>query len=192
MLQFLLGLAIGLAIMAWYRRRLRLQIAEALGNVDLRASLGSPRTFRTSSQVPMAAVFQLATVVGHQQERCQQLEQQVEAWKQVLYRAPIAYLQLDDENRLVWCNAAAHKLLAIPQWELVTPRLLLQLVRSYELDQLIDETRAHQQPVCTDWVFHLPLSPESVPSAQSRREGISIRGYGLPLANGQVGVFLEN
>lgn len=188
-MQFLLGLAIGLAIMAWYRRRLRFQMVEALGKVDLRASLGS---FRTLSQLPIAAVSQLATTVGHQQEHCQQLEQQVESWKQILYHAPVAYLQLDDENRLIWCNAVAHKLLAIPQWELVTPRLLLQLVRSYELDQLIDETRAHQRPVCTDWVFHLPLSPESKPSAQSQREGISIRGYGLPLENGQVGVFLEN
>ncbi len=181
MLMFCLGLAIGLAVMVWQQRNLRLQMAQMLGSLGMEMPA-----------LPISLVSRLVAGITQQRELCQQLEHQIEVWKQLVQSAPIAYLQVDDENRLVWCNAAARQLLAIQQWELVTPRLLLQVVRSYELDQLIDEARATQQPACTDWVFHPPLSADSIVSESARRESICIRGYGLPLTDGQVGVFLEN
>jgi len=186
MLMFCLGLAIGLAVMVWQQRRLRFQMAQMLD------SIGMEMPMLPLSLVPLALVSRLVATITKQQSLCQQLEQQIEVWKQLLQSAPIAYLQVDDENRLVWCNGVAFQLLAIQQWDLVKPRLLLQLVRSYELDQLVDEARASQKSVCTDWLFHPPLSAFSTFSESVRRESISIRGYGLPLGDGQVGVFLEN
>jgi two-component system phosphate regulon sensor histidine kinase PhoR len=181
MLAFCLGLAIGLAIMVWQQHRLRIHIAQLLVNLGVQVPA-----------FPVVAVSQLAAEIYRQREVCQQLEQSGEMWRRLLQSAPIAYLHIDDENRLVWCNNAAQQLLAIPQWELVTPRLLLQLVRSYELDQLVDETRANQQPTCTDWVFHPPPTAFTARPEHSQRESVCIRGYGLPLDTGQVGVFLEN
>jgi hypothetical protein len=68
----------------------------------------------------------------------------------------VGYLQVDEENRLLWCNEQARQLLQIDRWEPGQLRLLLELVRSYELDQLIEQTRYRQQPDIREWVFHPP------------------------------------
>ena len=110
----------------------------------------------------------------------------------LLQEAPIGYLEVDDENQLLWINPLACKMLGIPctdTCELVSPRLLLELVRSYELDQLIETVRKNQTSRQLDWVLHL-VSPDPI----NPNKGIAcpLRGYGMPLANNYVGVFLEN
>jgi two-component system phosphate regulon sensor histidine kinase PhoR len=67
--------------------------------------------------------------------------------------------------------------------------LLLELVRSYELDQLIEQTREQQQPEVRDWVFH-PASADA--AAISGLRALTLRAASLPLPEGQIGVFLEN
>ncbi|MFN3360723.1 MAG: sensor histidine kinase [Pseudanabaenaceae cyanobacterium] len=106
-----------------------------------------------------------------------------EHWQYLLQAAPIAYLEVDQENRLYWTNPLGEKLLGIK----AAPRLLLQLVRSYELDQLIQETRLHQTPLQKSWVHHLVSSNplETLPS-------LHLRAHTIPLPQGHVGVFLED
>lgn len=135
------------------------------------------------------SLARLASVIAYHKQRCEHLEQQIESWKQILSTAPIGYLQVDEDNQLTWCNAQARQLLGIQQWEMSRPRLLLELVRSYELDQLIEQTREAQHPCQTDWIFHLTC-PD--PSGISRQITCPLRGYGLPLWAGQVGIFLED
>lgn len=113
----------------------------------------------------------------------------------LLQRAPIGYLEVDDENQLTWINPLAGGMLGIPEAAqtqnptLSTPRLLLELVRSFELDQLIENTRAARQPCERDWELNLvtpdPINPDG---------GVAypLRGYGIPLENNHVGIFLEN
>ncbi|MEM6437432.1 MAG: HAMP domain-containing sensor histidine kinase [Cyanobacteria bacterium P01_D01_bin.115] len=116
---------------------------------------------------------------------------QAEYW--LLQKAPVGYLEVDDENQLLWINTLACDMLGMPfpacGVEPTEPRLLLELVRSFELDQLIENTRHAQTPCQRDWVLNLaapdPINPD---------EGVvsPLRGYGVPLANQRVGIFLEN
>ena len=65
----------------------------------------------------------------------------------LLQQAPVGYLEVDEENQLLWSNTLACQMLGIPYNkadEPTSPRLLLELVRSYELDQLIEATRKTQ------------------------------------------------
>jgi len=105
-------------------------------------------------------------------------------WQYVLSCAPIAYLQVDGENRLHWTNPLLGKLLGITP---IPSRLLLQLIRSYELDQLIQETRLLQAPQEKSWVYH-PVSPDPLQAAPK----LHLRAYSIPLNQGYVGVFLED
>lgn len=178
LIAFLLGLAIGLALLAWkqvqFHHRL-LNLSQSLGITP------SPRSRRLSEQLKLALI--------EQQQACQEQQQQLKTYKLLLQSAPIGYVQVDEDNQLTWCNPQACSLLGIQYSEQAKPRLLLEIVRSYELDQLIEQTRNVQQPSQQEWTFHL-VSPDM--SALSRQIVSPLRGYGLPLAEGHVGVFLEN
>lgn len=177
-LAFLLGLGIGLALLGWQRSRLNARLQRLLWNL---------RNYADDSSLPSAS--QLALAVARQQSVQSKLEKELEQCHHVLEMAPVGYLQVDDENRLVWSNAAARKILSLPADTPASPRLLLELVRSYELDALIEETRDRQQPCQKDWVFY-PVSPD--PSQLSRQKSFLLRGLGIPMAETHIGIFLEN
>jgi two-component system phosphate regulon sensor histidine kinase PhoR len=118
------------------------------------------------------------------------LEEQVEAYRQVLQNSPIGYLQVDDENRLVESNLQARTLLGIDEENFSgTPRLLLELVRSYELDDLIDQARSADRLYQRDWTFY---SVSHDPAQLSEQQSYALRGHAFPLGEGTVGIFLEN
>jgi two-component system phosphate regulon sensor histidine kinase PhoR len=136
------------------------------------------------------------------QQSAQNIEQRVEQktaqlqaesynWQQIINQLPLGYIQVDDENRLVFCNTPACNLLGIPKCSesAANRRLLLQLVRSYELDQLIQQTRSDRQNHQAEWVFHWvepdPLNPH-------QRQDIPLKGYSFPLADEQVGIFIKD
>lgn len=177
-LWFLLGLAVGLGILGWQLVHLNLRLKKVIQGVEL-----------DGTELPFSTTSRLTLAIAHQQQIHRQLERQLETNKQILYNAPIGYLLVDDENQLVWCNAAANQILQIQNYDLAKPRLLLELVRSYELDHLIEQARSAQQPQQRDWVFY-PVSSD--PSKLSQQQAYPLRGYGLPLLGGKVGVFLEN
>ena len=181
MVNFLLGLLIGLVFFWWQRSRVTTRLATLAQRL-------SPEI----ADYPFSSTSQLALAIAQQQEVHQQLKQEIATYRQVLQSAPVSYLQVDDENRFLWCNLQAQQLLGIlpeayPNQQ--KPRLLLEVVRSYELDELIEQTRNAGQPCQSDWIFY-PVNAD--PTNLLEQEAYALRGYGLPLPDDHIGIFLEN
>ncbi len=177
-LWFLAGLAIGFLSFAIYRVRLSQRLRNLTHQIN-----------PSNAAVGLSLTSQLTIAIAHQQEVNYQLEQDLETWKQILNTSPIGYLQVDEENQLVRCNSPARNLLGIAQGSYEPPRLLLELVRSYELDSLIDKARKNQKPCQRDWTFN-PTSMDA--DDLSALPSTPLRGLAFPLREGEVGVFLEN
>jgi two-component system phosphate regulon sensor histidine kinase PhoR len=75
------------------------------------------------------------------------------------------------------------------QMSLLRKPFLLQLIRSYELDRLVEQTRSLSASTQADWVFH-PAIPD--PADPVPQIGRPIRAYSLYLEQSQVGIFLED
>ncbi|MEW6493607.1 MAG: PAS domain-containing sensor histidine kinase [Cyanobacteriota bacterium] len=178
LLAFLLGLAVGIGFWIWQRRRFQRQLGQMLGALETNAS---------SAAMPVVSRLRQEITLANQHKT--KLEEKLQTGRRLLEVAPIGYLQVDEENRLLWCNEQARQLLQIDRWEPTQLRLLLELVRSYELDQLIEQTRRQQQPAIQEWVFHPPCLDGA---AMSEVRSLTLRASSWPLPQGQVGVFLEN
>lgn len=178
-LAFLLGLSLGLLVFWCYRSRSEARLKKVLLN------------FQDTMLAPsLASSSQLSIAIAQQQKVQQQLTQTIQTYEVILQKAPIGYLQVDDENRLIWCNQQAKALLSIHQEPCpAKPRLLLELVRSYELDDLIEKTRDAAEPRESSWTFH---AVSSDPTQLSEQQPRALQGYGIPLVDRQVGIFLEN
>lgn len=177
-LWLLLGLAIGLLPLGWYRNQLSIKLKQLTQNLD-----------GEGVDVSLSVTSQLAMAVAHHQRSSRQLEHELETWKQIINLAPIGYLQVDEENQLTWCNSFACQTLNIQRCDQDQPRLLLELVRSYELDSLVERTRDTEKPCQRDWTFYA-ASVDAV--NMSEQQAIPLRGIAFPLSNGEIGVFLED
>lgn len=178
MLEFIGGLSIGLVTLFVYRRRDTAKLKRLLARLE------------GSQPLPnMGYDAQLASAIATRQAQSDTLGEQLQDLRSVLKNAPLGYLQVDEENRLLWCNQKAQDFLDIEQGDYAQPRLLLAIVRSYELDQLVDRTRKRQTLCKSDWTFN---SISTDPFNYLERPAYPLKGYGLPLSNGHVGVFLEN
>jgi len=177
-LAFLLGLALGLGFYFWQQHQLHRQLEKILGALH-----------KDSSNISLNIMSRLRRGVALANEHQEKLEKELQIWQQLLQVAPLAYLQVDEENQLLWCNEQARQLLQIDRWETGILRLLLELVRSYELDQLIETTRRQQEPMEDEWVFH-PTCADG--AAMGKLHSLTLRAYSWPLPERQVGVFLEN
>lgn len=142
--------------------------------------------------VALGRIEQLVAAHPEQREQIDRLGTSRATLEKVLQAAPVGYLQVDEENQLIWCNEEATRLLHISQplaGPLQQRRLLLEVARSYELDALIDEARDQQRPCQREWMLYQispdPLHPQEKPT-------YPLRGYALPLSGREVGVFLEN
>ncbi|MCT7977347.1 sensor histidine kinase [Laspinema olomoucense] len=175
---FFLGLAVGIGFWLCQQFWMRQQLQQWLGGQTV-DSFGSY----------MPIMSRLRRVIAWMKQERQQLEAQLEEGRQLLQVAPVGYLQVDEENQLVWCNSQAQEILQIHKWEPSSPRLLLKFVRSYELDHLIEQTRQEQKAQVREWVFH-PACQNG--SEMGKTRSLTLRGYSWPLGEGQVGVFLEN
>jgi two-component system, OmpR family, phosphate regulon sensor histidine kinase PhoR len=142
-LSFLLGLGIGGGALLLYRSRLARALNVLLDETDQSPSLA------TSSQM-----FQNLIALRRENHR---LQRQVEAWEAMLDRAPLGFLIVDEDSQLLNCNAKAMRLLGIQSYDPTEPRLLLELVRSTDLDRLIRKTRKTQKPQRCDWLLY-PVS----------------------------------
>jgi len=165
LLWFLLGLAIGLSSIYIYRVRLK-------SSSKFLALLGKRDRTAIRSQL-------------------QQNQQAIATWQRIIQNAPIGYIQVDAENRLSNCNNQACRLLSINSCrdQTAMQKLLLQMVRSYELDQLIDRTRQTQQSLQQEWVFHSVAPDPLYPTPQQDRP---LRGHSIVLEDGQIGIFIED
>ncbi|MCT7983570.1 PAS domain-containing sensor histidine kinase [Laspinema sp. A4] len=175
---FFLGLAVGIGFWLCQQFWMRQQLQHWLGGLPI-----------DSFGLYMPMMSRLRRAIAWMKQERQQLEAQVEEGRQLLQVAPVGYLQVDEENQLVWCNSQAQEILQIQKWEPSSPRLLLKFVRSYELDQLIDNTRQQQKAQVREWVFH-PACQNG--SEMGKTRSLTLRGCSWPLGEGQVGVFLEN
>ena len=177
LLAFFLGLILGIGFWLWQHTQLQRQLRQIL------------QTVQTDSQVSLPLLPSLRREIAIQKQQRQDLQEQLQTCEKLLQVAPLGYLQVDDENQLLWCNEQAWQLLGLQRWEPGQVRLLLELVRSYELDQLIEQTREQQQPEVREWVFH-PACADA--AAMVGLQSLTLRASSWPLPNGQVGVFLEN
>ncbi|MFB2896063.1 sensor histidine kinase [Aerosakkonemataceae cyanobacterium BLCC-F50] len=181
--EFLAGLLIGLVIALFWRMRFNQRLKQLL------LSLQVPGT---DSALPLISRLRRGVTLVNQHR--QLLESEIQTWQQILQLAPSGFLMVDEENQLIWCNEEARQMLNLDRWEPGQVRLLLELVRSYELDVLIDQTRHQQQPIKQEWVFHPTYSNAEAGEYQERLKpkSLTLRATSLPLSNGRVGVFLEN
>ncbi|MBE9042076.1 HAMP domain-containing histidine kinase [Oscillatoriales cyanobacterium LEGE 11467] len=175
---FILGLAVGMSFFLWLRFTVERQLRQLLASLD--------------SSIPddsMSLWSQLRRGIAVDRYEREDLERSVEYWQQILLDAPFGYLQVDEDNQLCWCNDKARSLLKIDRWNSGDSCLLLKLVRSYELDRAIELTRERQQPKQRDWTFHPVNANVEKPKLQ---DSLALRSHTFPLADGYVGVFLEN
>lgn len=178
---YLLGLITGGLLLWWQHRRHQHQQQQLL--VLLQVNTWS---------MALTRVNQLVQSQPQQQQQLKFLGANLGNLEHILQKAPIGYLQVDDENRLLWFNEEANRLLKMNQLTVGTvdrPRLLLEVARSYELDALIDETRQKQAPCQREWMLYRispdPLHPKEEPT-------YPLKGLAIPLGQDKVGVFLEN
>ncbi|MCF2971113.1 PAS domain-containing sensor histidine kinase [Synechococcus sp. Nb3U1] len=142
-----------------------------------------------SNPLPVHSSEEMLSLLSRQL-RQQQLDwagqnQQLQDWQYLSQRLPWGYLRVDENNVVLECNPAAQRLLRINQWQ-PGIKLLLEWVRSYELDQLIETTRRQEADRPTqsrEWIFY-PSGGDGKP--------IPLRGWGLPLPQSQVAIFLED
>ncbi len=178
LLSFIAGLVVGLIALIVDRRRYDTKLKRVLGRLEDR------------EVVPKLSYdAQIASAIAQQQVQIERLNKQIKDLRHLLQNAPVGYLQVDEESRLLWCNQRAQEFLDIDQGDYTQPRLLLATVRSYELDQLIERTRENQSSSEACWTFNA-ISTDPVNYLE--RPAYPLQGYGFPLAAGQVGVFLEN
>ncbi|MEL7225724.1 MAG: PAS domain-containing sensor histidine kinase, partial [Cyanobacteria bacterium J06576_12] len=179
LLGFAMGLAIGGVALVIARQRSDAKLKRLLGRLEDQELLPT-----------MGYDAQIASVLRQQKAQIGILNEELKDYQQLLQAAPVGYLQVDEESRLLWCNQRAREFLDIEQGEYsAQPRLLLAIVRSYELDRLIERTRLAQVPCEDSWTFN---SISTDPFNYLERPAYPLQGYGVPLVNGQVGVFLEN
>jgi two-component system phosphate regulon sensor histidine kinase PhoR len=129
--------------------------------------------------------------IAYLKQQCQQKEADLETWQGLLNLAPVGFLWVDADNQLLWCNRQARDLLKLERWQAGEVRLLLELVRSYELDQIVQQTRDSQKPQTLEWQFY-SSSPTFVINALSRVNSLALKASSYPLPLDRVGIFLEN
>lgn len=180
LLGFLLGLAVGLGFWIWQQVQLNRYLTQV-------TQPAQSRTDNMKVALPLLPRLRrkIATIKQHRQD----LQESLQTYQDLLDIAPVGYLQVDEENQLLWCNQLAREILYLQRWQPGQVRLLLELVRSYELDRLIEQTRDRQKPQTKEWVFHPSCdNAAEMPTIKS----LMLRAFSQPLPNGQVGVFLEN
>jgi len=178
LISFLFGLLFGISILIWrqnyFNQRLKQILVSFPSHQDEIPSLSSLSLLRRE-------LSQL-----HQDKAT--LNQEIQEWEDLVNFAPIGYLQVDQENQLLYCNHQAKELLNINRWKSGQIRLLLELVRSYELDQLIENTRKTQKKQEIEWVYYTT----NFEPIQEKKElnSLALKAISFPLTEQQVGVFL--
>jgi two-component system phosphate regulon sensor histidine kinase PhoR len=172
------GLCVGaVGCYLWHEVSMRRQLRQVLAVMENSQD-------REDISLPMVSQLRRQASIVRQQQ--QQLEEELFSWQSVLQVAPIGYLQLDAENQILWCNQIARELLHIHKWEPGQARLLLELVRSYELDRTIEKTRSTQLSKKLSWQFYFGY--QETADVQS----IWLMATSIPLLDGAIGVFIES
>ena len=187
-LQFLFGLSIGIGVVVWQHYRWRKRLKELINSF-------SSQSDRSITLPPM---YLVRREIENLQLARREIAQERDNWQRLVDQAPIGYILVDEDNQLLWCNQQAQVLLKLDRWRWGEVRLLLELVRSYELDRLIERTRQSQQKQTQKWVFYHTRyasgkNDSVIEEADSNTvQAIALKAYSFPLPDRQIGVFLVN
>jgi two-component system, OmpR family, phosphate regulon sensor histidine kinase PhoR len=174
----LLGIAIGsLSAISWYRAKTLAQLRSILEVLD----------YRQPENISLPVASQLRRKAAQLQQEREYLKSQLKDWQILLQNAPIGYLQLDEDNQILWCNDLTQELLHMENWQPGQQRLLLETVRSYELDKLIQKTRSQKENKTLEWQFYPSYIDKATDSI-----GITLKASTVSLSDRNVGIFLEN
>ena len=207
----LLGLGLGLTFHMWWRRQLLDSTSPLL------QKLGVARPSADTGQVLQQKLSVAVERFQRDKAKQEQLDERLSNSIKLQQFLPLGFIQLDRYNRLLQCNPAAKELFNISAWRPGDGKVLLEWVRSYDLDLLVQTTRVkgveaearaeangreqsvadsnsvdlHNapqpmsavQPEMRDWLFYPP---------DGRSKPIPLRGWGIPLSGGQVGVLIED
>jgi len=176
---FTLGLGTGLGLAAWRRWLLNRQLNRIIAAFPPEIT-----------NIALSPQWKLRRGVAWLEALNQRLETEVEQWRYVVESLPWGYLEVDEYNHLMFYNHATQKIFNLERYQAHhASRILLELVRSYELDQLIEATRQTGQPQQESWVFH----PSSTNASEiEQQQSICLKGYSLRLPNRSIGVFIED
>lgn len=181
---FLLGLGIGLSFYFYRSYRINNQLNAILQSISQFELLDS---FSTIAQIKRNITL-LNT-------RCYYTQLELNLYREIINKHPLGYLRINNENCLIECNLKAKKLLHINRWNPDTLRLFLELVRSYELDRLIQQTRKTQENLTIEWQFFPTTNfilEEENNDEDSNYEPIFLKAYSFPLPNDEVAIIIEN
>jgi two-component system, OmpR family, phosphate regulon sensor histidine kinase PhoR len=174
----LLGIAVGaLSGVYWYRAKTLVQLRSILEVLD----------YRQPENVSLPVASQLRRKAAQLQQEREYLKSQLIDWQVVLQNSPVGYLQLDEDNQILWCNDLTIELLHMENWQPGQQRLFLETVRSYELDELIQKTRLNKENQTLEWQFYpcyLDIETDS--------SGVTLKASTVSLSDRNVGIFLEN
>ena len=193
----------------WWRRQL------LDSTTPLLQKLGVARPSADTGQVLQQKLNVAVERFQRDKVKQEQLDDRLENSIRLQQFLPLGFIQLDRYNRLLQCNPAAKALFNISNWQPDDGRVLLEWVRSYDLDLLVQTTRVKGVQAEADALSHKQSAPETE-SAESqaqvqpiavaqpemrdwlfyppdgRSKPIPLRGWGIPLSGGQVGVLIED
>ena len=184
MLYFFLGLVVGLIISLWKSYQINLQLN------DILHSLSQIEQVNTFSKIA-----QVRRKVNLLNDNFYYIQLELNLYRQLIENLPLGYLRISKNNCLIECNSEAKKLLNIERWEPQSLRLFLELVRSYELDQLIQQTRKTQQKLIIEWQFfptNIYIHEDGEDLKRGTYKPIFLKAYSYPLPEGEVSIFIEN
>lgn len=190
--ELIIGVGLGLGIYVWQNYRWKKRLRDLINSVSA----------QDDRSISLPPIYLVRREIEHLEQEKRKVTQERDNWQRLIDQAPIGYLLVDEENQLLWCNQQARILLKLDRWRWGEVRLLLELVRSYELDRLIERTRKSQQPQEKEWVFYFTRhastksssfnSFDNSFSSPKAVDAIAMSGYSFPLPDRQVGVFLVN
>jgi two-component system phosphate regulon sensor histidine kinase PhoR len=123
------------------------------------------------------------------QARLGEAEQRIQVLEQVLAQLPVGYLSLDNTNRLRDWNHQALELLALDPQHIRVARRLLEVVRSLELDSLVEQARLSSQSAEVQWAFS-PVHPD--PDHPVVVPPRTLLARAIALTDGGVVLFLQD
>ena len=116
LLGFLLGLAVGLGFWVWQLVHLNWYLERLL------QPLNSPSQKMTNIKLLLRPRLRQEIAIVNRQR--QDLQQSLSTYQELLDFAPLGYLQVDEENQLLWCNQQAREILYLQRWQPGQVRLL--------------------------------------------------------------------
>ena len=183
MLNFFFGLGVGLLFFAWRSYSVDRRLNEILYSLSDIESIDGLNKFS-----------QLRRKVNRLNNSFYYSKLELKLYQELIECLPLGYLRISRDNYLIECNPEAQKLLQIERWEPNSLRFFLELVRSYELDQLIQQTRKTQKTLTIEWSFFYQQNyvvDDSLLLEQDDRS-LFLKAYSYPLPEDEIVIFVEN